>query len=176
MGQGFKLDQDLLGFETFLVPFAGRQALFILLDLDFHATTAFIVEVDISQQDSLGILYLLFVPIGQPQYIDRKQSRKNDAIAPLTVFLATAHSDALDRAAIQVGFGRHPADLAIRISRIVVVDPSVDTLCLGFGTDTRIILAMHLIASFQEPIDVLDTPAARVDPQDGSCSFALIQF
>ena len=51
MGQDFQLDQDLLSFETFLVPFAGRQALFILLDLDFHATTAFIVEVDISQQD-----------------------------------------------------------------------------------------------------------------------------
>jgi hypothetical protein len=46
----------LLGFEAFLVPFAGELSLFIFLLLDFYATTALIVETDIGQQDGLGFL------------------------------------------------------------------------------------------------------------------------
>ena len=50
MSQSFQLDQDLLGFEAFLVAFAGGQTLFIFLDSDLDATAAQVVEVDIRQR------------------------------------------------------------------------------------------------------------------------------
>src|SRR5512139_3227823 len=109
MGQGFQLDQDLLSGKAFLVAFRSCQALLIFLDFDLDPATALVVEVDISQQNRLGIFYLLLVAAAQEQDLFGRQGRNNYPVAPLPIFLATANGNPLNGTAVQVCWDRHPA-------------------------------------------------------------------
>jgi hypothetical protein len=83
-------------------------------------------------------------------------------------------SDPFYGAVIQIRFERVPADLTSFIQRIG--DPQAHTLRQGSGSGPLIILAMHLLAAFQQPIDILDTPATGVNPLDRAASLAFIQL
>src|SRR6266496_6114470 len=118
MSQGFQVDQYLLGCKAFLVAFRGCQALLILLDLDLDPTAALVIEVDIRQQDCLGIVDFLLIPAGQKQHILGSQGRKDYPITPLPIFLAAAYGNALDGTAVQIGGEPHPTHLATTVGWI----------------------------------------------------------
>src|SRR3990172_12643263 len=162
MRQSFELAYHLLSCEAFLIAFGGPQALLVFFDFDFHAAAALVVEVHIRQQDANGVSEAVRGLAGQEPDILWRQSRHEHADAPLTILLAAAHRNALDRAAVDIGRLRHPTHLTVGITR--VGEPLCNRFGQLFGAPPRVILAMNLVVAFQGPIDILRATPTRLNP------------
>ena len=134
-----------------------------------HRTTSsfppasLVIEVDISQQNSQDREF--FNPLtGEFQHILGRQSRKERPNTPLSIVLATAHCHAFYRATVSISFFSHPTYLAFRTARII--EPCDHALSQMLSTRSRVILAMKLIATLQNPVDLIDTATPRIPPAE----------
>src|SRR5713101_76160 len=171
--QGIQLGPHLLRLKALLVAFGHPQALLITFDGGFHPTTPLVVEVNIGQQDGGRVLHAVDRLLGEPDNLRRRQGRNQYAHAPLAVLLPAAYRDPPDRTARGGVDHSHPADLALRDTR--VLHPCRDARRQSLGPRARIILAMHVIPTAEQPVHIIHAPSARIHAPERPVAFVVIQ-
>lgn len=109
--------------------------------------TAQIVEVDVSQQDSQGVLPSLGRYASQETDLFQRQSGDQHADSPLAVLLAGTNGNALHRSDILRRLGGDPSHLSTWYLR--VVKPRHDRLGQFASPIARVFLGMDVVASGQ---------------------------
>jgi len=126
-------------------------------------------------QDGLRVIGLFRRFAHQPQHLFRRQGGEDHPHAPLPVLLPIPHGNPAHRTDVYpVGGESNPPKLAVGVFR--VGEPLLDAGGQLFRPMPGAILAMQVVSSLQQPVDVLYRSTACINPQDGAPPPGFAQF
>src|SRR5260370_24816304 len=163
VSQAAQEHQHLLGFKTLFVAF-GQADAFVSFEASLDAASL-VVERDQSPQRRLFISRCFQRHACQVKECLMRKRANQHAYAPLTVGFARANRNPTNRAYKSAWLLAHPADLSLR--NLGIGNPVLH----GSYQQTRLLprtrFAQHLIALFQEPIQVGRAPASSIAAPQG---------
>jgi hypothetical protein len=169
VGKRAQQHHHLLRFKALLAALGQPQPLLVVLEARLDAAAAVVVEAYVGQQhlgvveDRLGRLPRLH------HHLLRQQRGEYDGVLPLTVLLLPPHRDTAEWTDVHRRRCGNPPHLPAGDLRVVT--PLRDTCAQLASALARVVLGVEVIAARKRPVDVVDTAATRVDPQDGGCRF-----
>src|SRR6266699_3099384 len=168
-----KEHQHVLCLEALFIALGQTQPLLVALEGGFDAPTTPIIKGDIGQQARDGISSLRSLPPQHREHLLDRQRANQHAVSEGAVNSATAHGNALDRTDITGRWLAHPAKRTL--GPVWVLDPGGDCPRQPANPLSRILLRYHLIASGEQPIEVVQGPSTSIHTDDRACPGARIQ-
>src|SRR5216683_5406230 len=173
VSQAAQEHQHLLGFKTLFVAFGQADAR-VSFEASLDAAASLVVERDRSPQHRLLISRSFQRHACQVKHCLIRKRTNQHTHAPLTVGFARANRNPTNRAHKSGWLLAHPSDLSRRL--LSIGNPVLDSSRQQTRLLPRTRFAQHLIALFQEPIQVGHASASSVDAHQRTLTLLSVEL